>query len=215
STQRQFTNTLDSELFQTTRIYAGSLRYYGLGLENGNYTVNLWSVELQIKDDLTWGSLGRRVFDIYLQAHPHTSIEDLDELSTLLQVHLGGQHVKYTVLVVCGNYHGIIGFAKAKGEATSSASQKAHDKCFQKLHYVERHEDHIIAYAIQTSYKKTKVYLWPGPTQGGMKAQVDFVSVISAPHTWSKWKIKCDAKRVRKLMSVQVKVQILFAYLIL
>ncbi|GKD93080.1 probable LRR receptor-like serine/threonine-protein kinase, partial [Tanacetum coccineum] len=88
STQRQFTNTLDSELFQTTRIYAGSLRYYGLGLENGNYTVNLWSAELQIKDDLTWGSLGRRVFDIYLQAHPHTSIEDLDELSTLLQVHL-------------------------------------------------------------------------------------------------------------------------------
>ncbi|GJT39720.1 retrovirus-related pol polyprotein from transposon TNT 1-94 [Tanacetum coccineum] len=36
----------------------------------------------------------------------------------------GGQHIKYTVLVVYGNYHGVIGFAKAKGEATPSASQK-------------------------------------------------------------------------------------------
>ena len=36
-----FTNTLDSELFQTARLSASSLRYYGLGLENGNYTVSL------------------------------------------------------------------------------------------------------------------------------------------------------------------------------
>ncbi|GJY99124.1 ribosomal protein S5, partial [Tanacetum coccineum] len=36
----------------------------------------------------------------------------------------GGQHVKYTVMVVCGNYHGVIGFAKAKGEAIPSASEK-------------------------------------------------------------------------------------------
>ena len=35
----QFTNILDSELFQTARISAGSLRYYGLGLENGNYNL--------------------------------------------------------------------------------------------------------------------------------------------------------------------------------
>nr|XP_043607560.1 uncharacterized protein LOC122579445 [Erigeron canadensis] len=82
----------------------------------------------------------------------------------------GGQLIKYTVMLVCGNYHGVIGFAKAKGPAIPSACQKAHEKCFENLHYVERHEDHTIAHAIQTSYKKTKVYLWPGPTQGGMKA---------------------------------------------
>ncbi|KAJ0042469.1 hypothetical protein Pint_18180 [Pistacia integerrima] len=39
--QSQFINTLDSEIFQTARISASSLRYYGLGLENGNYTVTL------------------------------------------------------------------------------------------------------------------------------------------------------------------------------
>ncbi|KAJ0501035.1 putative non-specific serine/threonine protein kinase [Helianthus annuus] len=66
SLARQF-NSLDSALFQTARISAGSLRYYGLGLENGNYTVNLQFAELQIEDGPTWRSLGRRVFDIYIQ----------------------------------------------------------------------------------------------------------------------------------------------------
>ncbi|KAL7590816.1 hypothetical protein Lser_V15G35422 [Lactuca serriola] len=66
-TNRDFTNTSDSQLFQTARLSAGSLRYYGLGLENGNYTVNLRFAELEIQDGPTWRSLGRRVFDIYIQ----------------------------------------------------------------------------------------------------------------------------------------------------
>ncbi|XP_015571303.2 probable LRR receptor-like serine/threonine-protein kinase At1g56130 isoform X1 [Ricinus communis] len=65
----QFTNTLDSELFQTARVSASSLRYYGLGLENGNYTVNLQFAEIVIEDGNTWRSLGRRVFDIYVQGN--------------------------------------------------------------------------------------------------------------------------------------------------
>lgn len=82
----------------------------------------------------------------------------------------GGQVAKYTAMVACGNYHGVIGFAKAKGPANPVALQKAYEKCFQNLHYVERHEEHTIAHAVQTAYKKTKVYLWPAPTQTGMKA---------------------------------------------
>ncbi|KAL6329769.1 hypothetical protein AAG906_037474 [Vitis piasezkii] len=57
----QFTNTLDSELFQTARISAGSLRYYGLGLENGNYTLTLQFAETAIVNSNSWKSLGRRV----------------------------------------------------------------------------------------------------------------------------------------------------------
>lgn len=34
---------------------------------------------------------------------------------------------------------------------------QAYEKCFQNLHYVERHEEHTIAHAVQTNYKKTKV----------------------------------------------------------
>ncbi|CBI20015.3 hypothetical protein VitviT2T_018454 [Vitis vinifera] len=63
----QFTNTLDSELFQTARISAGSLRYYGLGLENGNYNLTLQFAETAIVNSNSWKSLGRRVFDIYIQ----------------------------------------------------------------------------------------------------------------------------------------------------
>ncbi|KAL8096546.1 putative LRR receptor-like serine/threonine-protein kinase At1g56140 isoform X1 [Apium graveolens] len=65
----QFKNTLDSELFQTTRISAGSLRYYGLGLENGNYSVKLQFAEIAILDPPTWKSLGKRIFDIYIQGN--------------------------------------------------------------------------------------------------------------------------------------------------
>ena len=36
----------------------------------------------------------------------------------------GGRRVKFSVMVVCGNYHGVIGFAKAKDEAIPSACQK-------------------------------------------------------------------------------------------
>ncbi|XP_052165330.1 probable LRR receptor-like serine/threonine-protein kinase At1g56130 isoform X1 [Oryza glaberrima] len=60
-------NAVVSELFQTARMSPSSLRYFGLGLENGNYTVLLQFAELGYPDSPTWKSLGRRVFDIYIQ----------------------------------------------------------------------------------------------------------------------------------------------------
>ncbi|KAF3776302.1 hypothetical protein EJ110_NYTH48604 [Nymphaea thermarum] len=67
NTLSQFTNTLDSDLFQTTRLSPVSLRYYGLGLENGNYIVNLLFAETAFPNSPTWQSVGRRIFDIYIQ----------------------------------------------------------------------------------------------------------------------------------------------------
>ncbi|XP_072961939.1 probable LRR receptor-like serine/threonine-protein kinase At1g56140 isoform X2 [Typha angustifolia] len=63
----QFQNTLDSELFQNARLSPSSLRYYGLGLQNGNYTIKLQFAEINFPDPPTWKSVGRRVFDIYIQ----------------------------------------------------------------------------------------------------------------------------------------------------
>ncbi|XP_038974986.1 probable LRR receptor-like serine/threonine-protein kinase At1g56130 isoform X1 [Phoenix dactylifera] len=63
----QFQNTLDSELFQTARLSPSSLRYYGIGLQNGNYTVKLQFAETTYPNPPTWKSAGRRVFDIYIQ----------------------------------------------------------------------------------------------------------------------------------------------------
>lgn len=68
NTPRQFTS-LDSELFQTARLSADSLRYYGLGLQNGNYSIFLQFAEIQIENGQTWKSLGRRVFDIFIQGN--------------------------------------------------------------------------------------------------------------------------------------------------
>uniref|UniRef100_A0A0D9WEG0 non-specific serine/threonine protein kinase n=1 Tax=Leersia perrieri TaxID=77586 RepID=A0A0D9WEG0_9ORYZ len=62
-----FQNTVDSKLFETARMSASSLRYYGLGLENGNYTVLLQFAEFAFPDSQSWQSLGKRVFDIYVQ----------------------------------------------------------------------------------------------------------------------------------------------------
>nr|POF10010.1 putative lrr receptor-like serine/threonine-protein kinase [Quercus suber] len=61
------TNT--PELYQTSRMSPGSLRYYGLGLDNGLYNVSLFFAETGFDDrsSQTWKSLGRRVFDIYIQ----------------------------------------------------------------------------------------------------------------------------------------------------
>uniref|UniRef100_A0A0D3G586 non-specific serine/threonine protein kinase n=1 Tax=Oryza barthii TaxID=65489 RepID=A0A0D3G586_9ORYZ len=67
SSPQHFQNVVDSELFETARMSPSSLRYYGLGLENGNYTVVLQFAEFAFPDSQTWLSLGRRVFDIYVQ----------------------------------------------------------------------------------------------------------------------------------------------------
>ncbi|XP_073002055.1 probable LRR receptor-like serine/threonine-protein kinase At1g56130 isoform X2 [Typha latifolia] len=72
----QFQNTLDSELFQTARLSPSSLRYYGLGLQNGNYTIKLQFAETAFPDAPTWKSLGRKVFDIYIQGD--LKVKDFD-----------------------------------------------------------------------------------------------------------------------------------------
>ena len=69
NTSAQVIATNTPELYQTSRMSPGSLRYYGLGLDNGPYNVSLFFAETGFDDrsSQTWKSLGRRVFDIYIQ----------------------------------------------------------------------------------------------------------------------------------------------------
>ncbi|XP_058779497.1 probable leucine-rich repeat receptor-like serine/threonine-protein kinase At3g14840 isoform X1 [Vicia villosa] len=60
----------DAKLYMNARGSPISLTYYGFCLKNGSYTVNLHFAEIMFTDDQTYGSLGRRVFDIYLQGNP-------------------------------------------------------------------------------------------------------------------------------------------------
>ncbi|KAE8680080.1 putative leucine-rich repeat receptor-like serine/threonine-protein kinase [Hibiscus syriacus] len=57
----------DSRLYMNARLSPISLAYYGFCMGNGNYTVNLHFAEIMFTNDNTYSSLGRRIFDIYLQ----------------------------------------------------------------------------------------------------------------------------------------------------
>ncbi|KAL2455350.1 putative leucine-rich repeat receptor-like serine/threonine-protein kinase [Forsythia ovata] len=55
------------ELYMNARLSPLSLTYYGFCLENGNYTVKLHFAEIMFTDDRNYSSLGRRIFDVYVQ----------------------------------------------------------------------------------------------------------------------------------------------------
>ncbi|WP_285164350.1 hypothetical protein, partial [Mycobacterium tuberculosis] len=67
-------------------------------------------------------------------------------------------------------YNGVVGYARAKAPNAKIAIQRAYEKCFQNLHYVDRYEGHTIAHAINMKYEKNKIYLWPGTMRSGMAA---------------------------------------------
>lgn len=67
TTGTRFADTQNSELFQGSRLSPSSLRYYGIGLENGAY-----DVQLSFGEIASWvlnGVSGIRLFDIYIQVY--------------------------------------------------------------------------------------------------------------------------------------------------
>ncbi|XP_031247995.1 probable LRR receptor-like serine/threonine-protein kinase At1g07650 isoform X2 [Pistacia vera] len=68
-----------SELYRTARVSPLSLTYYGLCLGNGNYTVKLHFAEIIFTNYSSLNSLGRRIFDVYIQGKlvlKHFSIQN-------------------------------------------------------------------------------------------------------------------------------------------
>ncbi|XP_076893713.1 putative LRR receptor-like serine/threonine-protein kinase At1g07650 [Bidens hawaiensis] len=59
--------TSDTELYTTARTAAISLTYYGLCLANGNYNVTLHFAEIVFTQYKSLDSLGKRVFNVYVQ----------------------------------------------------------------------------------------------------------------------------------------------------
>ncbi|KAK8629312.1 hypothetical protein V6N13_078156 [Hibiscus sabdariffa] len=56
-----------SELYSTARRAPISLTYFHYCLVNGNYTITFNFAEIQFTPDETYNSLGRRIFDVYIQ----------------------------------------------------------------------------------------------------------------------------------------------------
>ncbi|XP_021834425.1 probable leucine-rich repeat receptor-like serine/threonine-protein kinase At3g14840 isoform X2 [Prunus avium] len=55
------------QLYTEARLSPISLTYYGFCLGNGNYTVNLHFAETEFTNNKSYRSLGRRIFDVYIQ----------------------------------------------------------------------------------------------------------------------------------------------------
>ncbi|KAJ0648869.1 putative transferase, protein kinase RLK-Pelle-DLSV family [Helianthus annuus] len=60
-------NTSLPALYTTARLSPLTLTYFSYCLENGEYSVKLHFAEIQFTNDSTYRSLGRRIFDIYIQ----------------------------------------------------------------------------------------------------------------------------------------------------
>ncbi|XP_058103388.1 uncharacterized protein LOC131246945 [Magnolia sinica] len=60
-------NITNPDLYMTARLAPLSLKYYGLCLQNGNYSVKLHFAEIIYTADQTYSSNGRRIFDISIQ----------------------------------------------------------------------------------------------------------------------------------------------------
>ncbi|KAK2986545.1 hypothetical protein RJ640_004295 [Escallonia rubra] len=62
-------NVAGADLYRTARLAPTSLKYYGLCLRNGSYRVRLHFAEIMYSDDMTFSSLGRRIFDVSIQGN--------------------------------------------------------------------------------------------------------------------------------------------------
>ncbi|GMY33112.1 probable leucine-rich repeat receptor-like serine/threonine-protein kinase At3g14840, partial [Fagus crenata] len=57
----------NTELYTSARLSPLSFTYYARCLANGNYTVKLHFAEIVFRDNRSFYSLGRRIFDVYVQ----------------------------------------------------------------------------------------------------------------------------------------------------
>ncbi|KAI8001621.1 putative LRR receptor-like serine/threonine-protein kinase [Camellia lanceoleosa] len=57
----------DSQLYTNARLFHLSLTYYGHRLANGQYTVILHFAEIILRNNQSFQSLGRRIFDVFIQ----------------------------------------------------------------------------------------------------------------------------------------------------
>lgn len=55
--------------FQTARISPISLKYYGICMRKGSYTVKLHFAEIMFSNDRNYSSTGRRIFDVAIQGN--------------------------------------------------------------------------------------------------------------------------------------------------
>lgn len=69
ATNTSLLNMSNPELYMNARLSPLSLKYFGLCLQKGYYTVALHFAEIMFTDDETYWSVGRRFFDVSIQVN--------------------------------------------------------------------------------------------------------------------------------------------------
>ncbi|CAL5190592.1 unnamed protein product [Lathyrus oleraceus] len=69
NTSKLNVSMINSKLYTTARVSPLSLTYYGLCMINGIYTVKLHFAEIIFINDRSFNSLGKRIFDVYIQGN--------------------------------------------------------------------------------------------------------------------------------------------------
>ncbi|KAK3006533.1 hypothetical protein RJ639_015906 [Escallonia herrerae] len=102
-------STSISALYSTARLSPLTLTYFHSCLENGSYEVSLHFAEIQFTNDSTSQSLGRRIFDIYIQGNLVEKDFNIKDLALGAQVPLARRYnasVTNNILEICFKWVG-------------------------------------------------------------------------------------------------------------
>ncbi|PPD67828.1 hypothetical protein GOBAR_DD35293 [Gossypium barbadense] len=69
----------EKQLYESARLAPSSLTYYAFCLANATYSVNLHFAEIQFTNDRNYSSLGRRIFDVYIQGKQELKDFNIEE----------------------------------------------------------------------------------------------------------------------------------------
>ncbi|KAL2629233.1 hypothetical protein R1flu_013919 [Riccia fluitans] len=92
------------------------------------------------------------------------------DVNRTVKVTKGGKVQSFGAVVICGNHNGVVGYGKGKSSEVGPAIDKACMRALENLHYFDRYHGHTIFHEHDSTYEKTKVYLWPAMSGTGMKA---------------------------------------------
>nr|KJB45818.1 hypothetical protein B456_007G330700 [Gossypium raimondii] len=69
----------EKQLYESARLAPSSLTYYAFCLANATYIVSLHFAEIQFTNDRNYSSLGRRIFDVYIQGKQELKDFNIEE----------------------------------------------------------------------------------------------------------------------------------------
>jgi ribosomal protein S5, bacterial/organelle type len=91
-------------------------------------------------------------------------------INRVTKVVKGGKRMKFSALVVVGNYKGKYGFAMGKSAEVPDAIKKSVDKAKRNIHFIKFAKANSIAHDVIGKFGATEVFLKPAPEGTGIIA---------------------------------------------